>query len=67
MMATPQHPMSSRLTKRVWLVEGCFFPWRGIRDGRLGDAGGDGERRPRREATVGERNVADVTEGLSCE
>jgi hypothetical protein len=59
--------MSNRLTSREWLAGGCFFPWRGIREGRFGDGGGERDRRPRREATVGERNVADVTEGLSSE
>lgn len=66
-MVIPQKPMSRRFTRRVWFDEGCFLPWRGISEGRLGDAGGDGESRPRREATVGERNVAEVTDGLSCE
>jgi hypothetical protein len=67
-MVTPQHPISNRFIKRVWLDGACFFPpCRGINDGRLGDGGGDGDSSPRRDATVGERNVADVIEGLSCE
>lgn len=52
---------------RVWLVEGCFFPCLGTSEGRLGLVGGLGLSRPLLEATFGERRVADVMEGLSCE
>lgn len=59
--------MRTRLIKRLWLVCGCFFPWRGIKDGRLGEAGGDRESKPRR-SSAGDKKapeVADWIDGVS--
>jgi len=66
-IATPQQPISNRLTSLVWFVEGCFFPCLGINEGRLGLAGGLGLSSPLLDARFGESSVADVMEGLSCE
>jgi hypothetical protein len=65
--ATPQPPISKRLTSLVWLVGGGFFPCLGINDGRLGLGGGLEPSRPLLAATLGESSVAEVMEGLSCE
>lgn len=69
-IATPQQLISSRFTNCVWFDGAGFLPWRGTKDGRFGEGGGEGERRPRRVATVGERKVdevADRIEGLTWE
>src|SRR5690242_10583396 len=57
--ATP--PTKIRLTRRLWLGCCCFLPWRGINDGKLGEAGGDLESRPRR-SRLGDRKAPEVAE-----
>ena len=66
-MATPQHPINNLFTILVCVVDGCFFPWRGTNDGKLGLNGGLGLSKPLLLATFGLSKVADVMDGLSCE
>lgn len=70
MNATPQQPIKIRFTSPECDCCEGLLPCLGINDGRLGDAGGERDNRPRRDATVGDKkapDVADCTGGLSCE
>jgi hypothetical protein len=70
MKTTPQLPIKIRLISLEELGCDGFLPCLGTSDGRLGDEGGERDSRPRRDATVGDKNapeVADCTGGLNCE
>lgn len=58
---TARPPIRTRLNWLLWIDCGCFFPWRGIKDGRLGEAGGERASRPLR-SRFGDKKAPDVAE-----